>query len=86
MKPPTFGSDWVRVNSGGDDRGESAGERTDRPGQRAGDVVTREERSQVLRCDGIGQRRLFDRQEEADVAGRGIERADNGDDEERPEG
>jgi hypothetical protein len=53
---------------------------------KAGHVVARKDRSQVARRHGIGQRRLLDRQKEADVAGRGIERADNGDNEKRPEG
>ena len=66
-------------------RGHAARERAERAGERARNVVQREHRGQIARRGGLGQRRLLDRQEQADVAGRRIQRADHGDDEQRPE-
>ena len=86
MKPDRSAATIFTVHPGGDNRRERAGERTDGPGHGASDIVAREDRRQVARRDGLGQRRLLDRQKETDVAGRGIERASNSDNEERPKG
>ena len=66
--------------------GSAARQRAERAREGAGEVVAREERA----CGRAGrplsaQQRLLGRQEHADVARRGVQRADDGNHEERPE-
>ena len=65
--------------------GNAGGERSEGAGDRAGEVVPGEEGGAVLRGGGFRQDRLLGRQEQRDVAGAGIERADEGDEEKGPE-
>ena len=57
----------------------------DGAGERADEAVAGEERGAVAVGDGVREPRLLQRQEEADIAGGGVERADEGDQEQRPE-
>ncbi len=55
--------------------------------QRADQAVEREDVAVRLPvgCEALGERRVLERQEQADIAGRRVERADEADDDERPE-
>ena len=65
--------------------GQTRGQRAGRRHQRANETVAREERRPLPVADRLRQERLLGRQEDADVAGGGVEGADEGDDQQRPE-
>ena len=67
------------------DLGQPRRQRADRADQRADEAVAREDRGALAVVDDVREHRLLERQEHADVAARWIERADDGDEQQRPE-
>ncbi len=59
--------------------------RAERADQRPDQAVAGEQRGARTRARHAGEQRLLERGKYADIAGRGIERADEGDDQQRPE-
>ena len=68
-----------------DPLGHAGAQRADGGDERADQRVAGEQRGAHLVRPGPGQQRLLGRQEHADVAGRRVHRADEGDDDQRPE-
>ncbi len=65
---------------------QAGGQRANRGRQRAGQAVAREHGGAfVARGADAGKPRVLERQEHADIAGTGVERADEGDHQQRPE-
>ena len=61
-------------------------QRTGRGTQGADEGIAREQEGARLALRRFGQPRMLQRQEDADVAGAGVHRTDEGDDQQRPEG
>ena len=82
---PSRASSQAETGLIGHELGQTRGERAGRGHQRADETVAGEERRPLPVADRLRQERLLGWQEDADVAGGGVEGADEGDDQQRPE-
>jgi hypothetical protein len=85
-KADPLGSEQREVAMPGQDRGETAGQRTHRARERTREVVPGVKEGSLLVGNSLREHSLLRRQKHADIARRGVERTDHGDDKQRPEG
>src|SRR5258708_20908708 len=69
----------------GEESGQACGEGSGRADERADQAVTREERGALVIRTGMRNKRMFERQKQADIARGRIEGTDEADEDERPE-